>query len=48
MLQVLVCEAGEAMMGEALAGLDADQIAQLTTGLRRIKTNLKTKLNRGA
>jgi MarR family transcriptional regulator for hemolysin len=41
-------ELGEAMMGEALAGLDADQIALLTTGLRRIKANLKTELNRGA
>ena len=31
-----------------LAGLDVDQIALLTTGLRRIKTNLKTELNGGA
>jgi len=41
-------ELGEGMMGKALAGLDADQIALLTTGLRRIKTNLKTELNGGA
>ena len=41
-------ELGEGMMGKALAGLDADQIALLTTGLRRIKTTLKTELNGGA
>jgi len=40
-------ELGEALMGKALAGLDADQIALLTEGLRRIKTNLKTELMAG-
>ena len=38
---------GEAMMAKALAGLDDDQIALLTTGLRRIKANLKIELNSG-
>ena len=38
---------GEEMMGKALAGLDADQIAELTAGLERIKANLKTELNAG-
>ena len=41
-------ELGESLMGKALEGLDADQIAMLTTGLRRIKTNLKAELNGGA
>jgi MarR family transcriptional regulator for hemolysin len=39
---------GEALMGKALTGLDTDQIALLTAGLRKIKTNLKTELNAGA
>jgi MarR family transcriptional regulator for hemolysin len=38
---------GEAMLGKALAGLGADQIAQLTAGLERIKANIKTELNAG-
>jgi MarR family transcriptional regulator for hemolysin len=41
-------EYGEALMGKVLAGLDAHEIAALTTGLRRIKTNLKAELNGGA
>jgi DNA-binding MarR family transcriptional regulator len=38
---------GEEMLGKALAGLGADQIAQLTAGLERIKANIKTELNAG-
>jgi MarR family transcriptional regulator for hemolysin len=38
---------GEAMLGKALAGLGAEQIAQLTAGLERIKANIKTELNGG-
>jgi MarR family transcriptional regulator for hemolysin len=39
---------GDAMMGKALAGLDERQIALLTEGLRRVKSNIKTELNAGA
>jgi MarR family transcriptional regulator for hemolysin len=39
---------GEAVMGRALAGLDAAAIAGLRAGLDRIKSNIKAELNCGA
>ncbi|WP_158814042.1 MarR family winged helix-turn-helix transcriptional regulator [Methylocapsa sp. S129] len=36
---------GEELMGRALAGLDPDAIAQMTDGMNRIKSNIKSELN---
>ena len=41
-------ELGEGMMGKALAGLDADQIALLTTGLRAHQGQSQDRIERGS